>query len=118
MGRTDVGGFAMDKQRLRDSDRHSCRLTDDELRAIGSSIAAIPRAGNTGDARNDEQPGEPRAETVPDGHRRFVASLEEGPREIAGRITARVGQLAARTSLEQLEHARGEVVRSNAVSGG
>jgi len=99
------------------SHRNLGRLEHAELRAIDSSISKVQTLGNTSDANRDgnrPQSAEARAEM----NIRFVANLSERDRKIVGRIRALAAQLTARTSLRELENARGEVVRGHGVSDG
>jgi len=100
------------------SHRNLGRLEHAELRAIDSSISMIQTLGNTSDANRDGNTRPQSAEARAEMNIRFVANLSERDRKIVGRIRALAAQLTARTSLRELENARGEVVRGHGVSDG
>ena len=91
-------------------------LAHSELTALDSSIALIDAPGNIGDAGRSERSEQ--AAEAQERHARLVTSLSERDREIIGRIRALVAQLSTRTSLQQLERARAEVIQRRVAAGG
>jgi hypothetical protein len=89
------------------------RLAAVELAAIDLTITAVQAAGNTGNAGKDDNPREQMGEALGEMHGHFV-NLTDNDKQIIGQIKTLAAKLSSRLSLQQLEKARGEVVRGNA----